>query len=180
MFGKPAKKPVPPAKKPAGSDKPQAVAPKAPAKPAKPSAPAPKPAATPTSPPATEQPKVKILIIDDDVFMSGMYSTRLLRDGFEVVTATDGMLGIQKAKSEKPDVILCDVLMPLLDGFETLTRLKADPQTAAIPVMMLTSMGQKEDVDRGLKAGAADYMVKTNTLPVDASDKIKKLIGRAK
>lgn len=173
MTAKPAKKPT----KPAAAAKP-AVAPKAapkdakialPSSAAQPSKPAPKPAV-----PATA--KVKILIIDDDVFISGMYATRLVNDGFAVSTANDGLQGIERAIKEKPDVILLDVLMPRLDGFETLDRLKRDPSLKAIPVLMLTSMGQKEDVERGLQGGAADYMVKTNTLPIDASDKIKKVL----
>ena len=144
-----------------------------PAAAAQPTEPVPKPAASPA-------PKTKILIIDDDSFMAGMYATRFTADGFETVTATDGILGIEKARKEMPDVILLDVLMPKMDGFETLARLKADPTLAPIPVLMLTSMGQKEDVERGLNGGATDYMVKTNTLPVDASEKIKKVLQKRK
>ena len=155
-------------KKPAPKPKKAAL----PGRVARPASPAPKPA------PAPAAKKLKILIIDDDAFISGMYATRLTNDGYQVVTALDGALGIAAAAKEKPDVILCDVLMPNLDGFETLKRLKEDPALKAIPVMMLTSMGQKEDVARGLEMGAADYMVKTNTLPIDASDKIKKLIKK--
>lgn len=155
-------------KKPAPKPKKAAL----PGRAARPASPAPKPA------PAPAAKKLKILIIDDDAFISGMYATRLTNDGYQVVTALDGALGIAAAAKEKPDVILCDVLMPNLDGFETLKRLKEDPALKAIPVMMLTSMGQKEDVARGLEMGAADYMVKTNTLPIDASDKIKKLLKK--
>lgn len=138
-------------------------------------------AARPASPAPKAAPVAsahKILIIDDDAFISGMYATRLTNDGYVVVTALDGVAGIQAAAKEKPDVILCDVLMPKLDGFETLKKLKEDPALKSIPVMMLTSMGQKEDVARGLEMGAADYLVKTNTLPIDASDKIKKLLKK--
>lgn len=132
-----------------------------------------KPVAAPKAAPAH-----KILIIDDDAFISGMYATRLTNDGYVVVTAIDGIAGLQAAAKEKPDVILCDILMPKLDGFETLKKLKEDPVLKSIPVMMLTSMGQKEDVARGLEMGAADYLVKTNTLPIDASDRIKKLLKK--
>lgn len=138
-------------------------------------------AAQPASPAPKAAPVAsarKILIIDDDAFISGMYATRLMNDGFVVVTAIDGVAGIQAAAKEMPDVILCDVLMPKLDGFETLKKLKEDPALKSIPVMMLTSLGQKEDVARGLEMGAADYLVKTNTLPIDASDKIKKLLKK--
>lgn len=153
------KKPAPKAKKAA-----------LPGRAARPASPAPKAAPTPAAD------KRKILIIDDDAFISGMYATRLMNDGYIVVTALDGVAGIEAASKERPDVILCDVLMPKLDGFETLKKLKENPALKSIPVMMLTSMGQKEDVARGLEMGAADYLVKTNTLPIDASDKIKKLL----
>ncbi|MEY4745032.1 MAG: hypothetical protein RL272_977 [Candidatus Parcubacteria bacterium] len=168
-----------PAKPPAvgAAPAPKPAAPKAPAAsaavPAKPPAAAPKPAAAPV-------PGIKILIIDDDPFISGMYATRLVNDGFTVVTAPDGFQGLKKAAEEKPTIILCDVLMPKMDGFETLRRLKEDPALAKIPVMMLTSMSQKEDIDRGLRGGAVDYMVKTHTLPVEASSKIKSVLANLK
>ncbi len=134
----------------------------------------PDPAAAPAPKPAMSG--VKVLIIDDDPFISGMYATRLTNDGFAVSSAPDGFQGLKKAAEVKPDVILLDILMPKMDGFETLKRLKEDPSLASIPVLMLTSMGQKEDIERGIRAGAVDYMVKTNTLPVDASDKIKSVL----
>lgn len=116
----------------------------------------------------------KILIVDDDRFIAGIYGAKLESEGFAVVMATNGIDGIEAAKKERPDLILLDVLMPKMDGFEALDRLKKDAQTKRIPVMMLTSMGQKEDVDRGLAAGAADYLFKTKTLPTEA---LKKIIG---
>lgn len=119
---------------------------------------------------------VKILIIDDDPFLSGMYASRLVTEGFTVLVAPDGIAGLEIAKKEKPDAILLDVLMPKLDGFETLKRLKTDSSLKSIPVLMLTSLGQKDDIDRGLNEGAADYLLKTQTLPVDAAQKIKKVL----
>ncbi len=126
----------------------------------------------------TEQRSQKvILIVDDDVFISGIYATKLNVEGYEVHQAIDGEAGFAMAKEVLPDVILLDVLMPKMDGFETLKKLKSTASTKRIPVLMLTSMGQKEDIDRGLSGGAADYLLKTQTLPTDAVDKIKKLLG---
>ncbi|HTM68162.1 MAG TPA: response regulator [Candidatus Binatia bacterium] len=160
--------PTPAAAAPAPTQVP-AVIPPAPAAPAVPAAP-PKPAA----------PAVKILIIDDDPFLSGMYATRLVNDGFTVVTAMDGMAGLEMAAAEMPDVILLDVMMPKMDGFETLRLLKRSPTLSKIPVLMLTSMAQREDVELGLRGGAADYLLKAQTLPIDASEKIKKVLREKK
>lgn len=119
----------------------------------------------------------KILVIDDDAFLSSIYITKLQSEGYEVLTAKDGEEGIVAAKKGHPDAILLDILMPKKDGFETLSALKASPATRDIPVLMLTSLGQKEDIDRGLSGGAADFLIKTQTLPGDAVEKIRKIIG---
>jgi DNA-binding response OmpR family regulator len=118
----------------------------------------------------------KVLIVDDDAFLSGIYATKLELDGFSVVSARDGEEGVKLALKEKPDLILLDVLMPKLDGFEALKRLKADPATKAIPVIMLTNLGQKEDVEKGLEDGAADYLIKAHFVPAEAVAKIKKVL----
>lgn len=134
-----------------------------------------KKAATPPVPAAPRQ--TTILIVDDDAFMADIYGTRLTGQGFKVINAYDGEEGLKKAKELMPDLILLDVLMPKLDGFETLKRLKEDPDMSKIPVLMLTSLGQREDIDRGLKEGASDYLLKTQTLPGDAVDKIRKVLA---
>ncbi len=118
----------------------------------------------------------KILIVDDDTFLSGIYATKLDLEGFQVVSAHDGEEGIKVAQKEKPDLILLDVLMPKLDGFEALKRLKADPGTKDIPVIMLTNLGQKEDIEKGLEDGAVDYLIKAHFVPAEAVAKIKKVL----
>lgn|SRR5512142_268381 len=123
--------------------------------------------------------KVKVLIVDDDAFLSGIYATKLELDGFEVATARDGEEGLKAAMREKPDLILLDVLMPKLDGFEVLKRLKADEETKQIPVIMLTNLGQKEDIEKGLQDGAVDYLIKAHFVPAEAVDKIKKVLNMA-
>ncbi len=121
--------------------------------------------------------KTKILIVDDDPFLSGIYATKLDMDGFQVVTARDGEEGYKAAAKEKPDLILLDVLMPKLDGFETLKKLKDDPATHNIPVIMLTNLGQKEDIEKGMQEGAVDYLIKAHFVPAEAEAKIKKVLN---
>lgn len=117
--------------------------------------------------------KVKVLIVDDDVFLSGIYFTKLDNEGFDVIIARDGEECLKVASKEKPDLILLDVLMPKLDGFEALKRLKEDASTKDIPVILLTNLGQKEDVERGVKEGAVDYLIKAHFVPAEAVAKIK-------
>jgi DNA-binding response OmpR family regulator len=120
--------------------------------------------------------KVKVLIVDDDAFLSGIYATKLELEGFQVATARDGEEGLKAALREKPALILLDVLMPKLDGFEVLKRLKQDPETKDTPVIMLTNLGQKEDIEKGLQDGAVDYLIKAHFVPAEAVEKIKKVL----
>lgn len=118
----------------------------------------------------------RVLVIDDDMFIAGIYVISLKTAGIEVSTADNGERGIALAKENAPDIILLDILMPGIDGFETLKRLKADDAMAAIPVIILTSLVQNEDIDRGIKLGASAYLKKTQTLPTDALAKIKEIL----
>lgn len=121
----------------------------------------------------------RALVIDDDAFIAGIYVISLKNAGIEVEAADNGEAGVVVAKEKSPDIILLDILMPGIDGFETLKRLKADEATAKIPVIILTSLAQNEDIDRGLKLGATAYLKKTQTLPVDALAKIKETLKLA-
>jgi len=123
-----------------------------------------------------DKPMPKILIVDDDTFLSGIYATKLDLEGFQVATAHDGEEGVKAAQKDKPDLILLDVLMPKLDGFEALKRLKADPNLKDVPVIMLTNLGQKEDIEKGLEDGAVDYLIKAHFVPAEAVAKIKKVL----
>ncbi|OGL74049.1 hypothetical protein A3C96_02980 [Candidatus Uhrbacteria bacterium RIFCSPHIGHO2_02_FULL_60_10] len=124
----------------------------------------------------TDVKSTKILIVDDDAFLSGIYATKLDLEGFQVVTAHDGEEGIKMALKELPDLILLDVLMPKLDGFEALKRIKAEPTIKDIPVIMLTNLGQKEDIEKGIEDGAVDYLIKAHFVPAEAVAKIKKVL----
>lgn len=118
-----------------------------------------------------------MLIVDDDEFLSGIYATKLELEGFKVIAAQDGEKGLEKARQEQPVIILLDVLMPKLDGFETLKRLKVNPETKDIPVIMLTNLGQKEDIERALEQGAEDYLIKAHFVPAEAVEKIKGVLN---
>lgn len=112
----------------------------------------------------------KILLVEDNEMNRDMLSRRLLRKGFEVVLAEDGAAGVASATSESPALILMDMSLPVLDGWEATRRLKADPATAGIPVIALTAHAMSEDRDKALAAGCDDY----DTKPID----LERLLGK--
>lgn len=119
----------------------------------------------------------RILLIEDDAFLGGMYVTKLEMEGFKVSLATDGKAGLEKAQTERPHCILLDVLLPKMDGFEVLKALKAAPETRDIPVIMMTNVGTKTDVVRGLDLGATDYLIKAHFMPSEVIAKIKQVLA---
>jgi CheY-like chemotaxis protein len=102
----------------------------------------------------------KILLADDEEDVKVVLKMYLESKGYQVVTAYDGLDAIDQAQREKPDAILLDIMMPVLDGFEVCRKLKADPQTQAIPIIMLSAASHAESVQKGLDLGAVDYIVK--------------------
>ena len=118
---------------------------------------------------------IKVLIVEDDKFLSELISTKLSKEGFDVVLATDGESGLQKAISEKPHIILRDIMLPGMSGFEVLQSLKSqqDKTVANIPVLILSNFGQESKVKQGLELGAKDYLVKANFTTGEIVEKIK-------
>ena len=108
--------------------------------------------------------------------ISSMYQTKFEADGFEVFIADNGVIGLELAKKEKPDIIMLDVILPQLDGFSVLEEIKKDQATKKIPVIMLTNLGTEEDKIKGEKMGALDYLVKASLTPGQVSEKIKKAL----
>ena len=109
-------------------------------------------------------PKKRVLIIEDDQFLSELSQTKLSKAGYEVMAALDGETGLQTAINQKPDIILLDILLPGIDGFQVLSQLKSnpDPQINGIPVLLLSNYGQEENIQKGMSLGAVDYLVKAN------------------
>ncbi|MCS6860592.1 MAG: response regulator [Abditibacteriales bacterium] len=104
--------------------------------------------------------KKKILAVDDERHIVRLVQVNLERAGYEVITAFDGVEALKKVHEEKPDLIVLDVMMPQMDGFETLKNLKANPATRDIPVIMLTAKAQDADVFRGWQSGVDCYLTK--------------------
>ena len=119
----------------------------------------------------------RILLAEDDRFLRKAAETTLKRHGFEVVTAIDGEDALREIQKEAPDLILLDLIMPKMQGFEVLQRVKADPVTAGIPVIILSNLGQDRDVERALEAGAAAYFIKSNLSLDDLVKQVRQTLG---
>ena len=117
-----------------------------------------------------------VLIVEDDTFLVGMYVAKLELEHFQTVIATEGEQGLRMAKDKRPDLILLDIRLPKMDGFVVLEQLKIDPVTRPIPVIMLTNLGEKKDIERGLALGANDYLIKAHFMPSEVIERIKKVI----
>ncbi|MBV9105609.1 MAG: response regulator transcription factor [Verrucomicrobia bacterium] len=102
----------------------------------------------------------KILVIEDEVEMCRNLATILRLEKFHPLAAENGRVGIELAKRERPDLILCDVMMPELDGYGVIAALRADPETLSIPFIFLTAKGEKPDIRAGMNLGADDYLTK--------------------
>lgn len=120
----------------------------------------------------------KILIVDDDSLISGMYSLKFKEVGFKVFVATDGKSAIETAKAETPDILLLDVILPQMDGFEILAELKKQGLLKKMKVAMLSNVGEQKDMQRGMDLGAADYIVKANSTPSQVVERVKKILGK--
>jgi two-component system, cell cycle response regulator DivK len=118
----------------------------------------------------------KVLLVEDNEMNRDMLSRRLVRRGFEVVVAVDGAQGVSAATEQRPDIILMDMSLPVLDGWEATRRLKADDATRSIPVIALTAHAMSGDRDKALEAGCDDYDTKPIELP-RLLEKIGRLLG---
>jgi len=117
----------------------------------------------------------KILIIEDDKFLRELVTQKLAKEGYEILEAADGENGVKMAK-KKPDLVLLDLLLPGINGFEVLARIKQNPSLSQIPVIILSNLGQKNDIEKGLKMGARDYLIKAHFTPAQIVEKIKNIL----
>jgi len=121
------------------------------------------------------QANIKILIIEDDKFLRDLEVAKLSRVGFSVVSASDGEQGLAVAAAEHPNIILLDILLPGMDGFEVLSRLRTTPEFAKMKVVMLSNFGQREDIDRAQKLGAVKYLIKANYTLDEIVEEVKQV-----
>lgn len=119
----------------------------------------------------------KILLCEDDTLLSNMYAMKFRKDGYEVVTAFNGEDGLAKVATEKPDLVLLDIMMPKMNGLQVLEKAKATSALKGIPVIMLTNLARgDEDVNKGLELGAVAYLVKSKVSPTEVVEKVKEVL----
>lgn len=121
---------------------------------------------------------LSIVLVEDDSFISGMYQTKLTGLGYEVELYEDGQEAADRlARDPLPDLVLLDIVLPKKDGFEILEGLRADQRTKKLPVILLTNLGQKPDIERGVSLGASDYIIKAHYTPSEVVAKIKQVLA---
>jgi two-component system alkaline phosphatase synthesis response regulator PhoP len=122
--------------------------------------------------------KTKILLVEDDIPLRDMYQTRLEMEGYVVFLASDGEEALSKAVDEKPDLILLDIMMPKISGFDTLDILKTTDKTKNIPIVVLTALKEKSDKERGLAYGADDYLIKSECTLENVVTKVQEVLKK--
>ena len=118
--------------------------------------------------------KPKILIIEDDRYLRELIIKKLEKEKFEILETADGKEGLKKTKEEKPDLILLDLVLPGIDGYAVLSQIKADPEMSSIPVIIISNLGQIQEIQRGLKLGAVDYLIKAHFTPETIIEKVRR------
>ena len=118
----------------------------------------------------------KILIIEDDSFLQGLASTKLEKDGFEVKAASSGEEAFKHLETNTPDLILCDLVLPGMDGFTIIKNIRADAKTAKTPIITFSNLSEEKDIKQAKDNGATEFMVKSNFTLDELSEKITELL----
>jgi DNA-binding response OmpR family regulator len=113
----------------------------------------------------------KILLVEDDISLMEMYSLKFNEQGYQILQAHDGVEALEVAIKQQPDIILLDIMMPKMDGFATLTEIRKTEKIKHTPVVLLSNLGQKDDIEKGKKLGATDYIVKASLTPAELFSK---------
>jgi len=125
----------------------------------------------------TSMEKKKILIIEDDSILQKALQEFLIAEGFETLSALDGEEGVKIGKEKKPDLILLDIILPKMDGYEVLKAMKSDESTKNIPIILLTNLGSLNDVEKALGLGATTYLIKADYKLEEVAKKIKEVLN---
>jgi len=121
--------------------------------------------------------KQSVLVVEDDQFLRDLIVKKLEEEGLKTIQAIDGEEGLRLIRENKPDIVLLDLILPGIDGFEVLKQVKADVSLSDIPIIILSNLGQKDDIDRGVELGAKDYMIKAHFTPGEIVQKVKEVLG---
>jgi len=118
----------------------------------------------------------KILLAEDDKFISDIYTTKFKEEGFEIEVAVDGQECLNKLGEEKPDLLVLDLVLPKIDGWEILKKIETDENLKDLKVVILSNISEKEDIEKGLKNGIIKYFIKAHYTPTEICGEIKKIL----
>jgi DNA-binding response OmpR family regulator len=136
------------------------------------------PAAEKTAPAEKRGTGIKVLVVEDDPFLSSLLKGRLEKDGYQVTAALDGALGLAALSASKPDLVLLDIIMPVMNGFDMLKKMKADPAMKDVIVIIFSNLGQEHEIEEGKQLGADDFLVKAKFTLHEVMTKIEDLLKR--
>lgn len=122
--------------------------------------------------------KLKVVLVEDDKFLQKILVTKFTKEGFDVRAASDAEAGLQMILAEAPNIVLLDLILPKMSGFDLLTELKANGKTKAVPVVILSNLGQEEDINRAKSLGALDFLVKADISINEVVQKVKEIYVR--
>ena len=120
--------------------------------------------------------KKAILLVEDDPFLIDIYTTKLEKEGFSVKIADDGEKALDLLEKKKPNLLILDIVLPKIDGWEILKRIQEKKELRDLPVIVLSNLGQKTEVEKGLKSGAIKYLIKAHFTPAEVVTEIKKIL----
>ncbi len=118
----------------------------------------------------------KILVVEDDKFLREMVTRKLNKEGYDVSQAVDGEEGLQRMEEIEPDLVLLDLIMPNMGGFEFLEKIQDKPKMSEVPIVILSNLGQKSEVEKGLDLGAEDFLIKAHFTPKEIIKKVKEVL----
>lgn len=124
--------------------------------------------------------KTKILVVEDESFLLDLYQQKLVQAGYEVFVARNGAEGLEMAQKHFPGLILLDIIMPDVDGYDMLRKIKTAKETKNIPVVIFSNLSQKSEIEKGLKLGANDFIIKTSVTPTELVTKVKEDLKKFK
>ena len=125
------------------------------------------------------QKRTKVLVVDDDQFISEMYILKLRESGFDAESAADGVAALEKIKKNEPAIVLLDIVLPNMDGFDILKKLADEKLLKKTSVILLSNLGEKKDIEKGLALGAIDYIVKAHFTPSEVVERVEKILKKA-
>ena len=132
----------------------------------------------PTPTPAAGGSKLKVVLVEDDKFLQKILMTKFIKEGFDVRAASDAEEGLQLILTDQPNIVLLDLILPKMSGFDLLTELKANSKTKNVPVVILSNLGQEEDIQRAKGLGAIDFLVKADISINEVVQKVKEIYVR--